>query len=105
MPLRLFPEPSPVLRPFQSLLLRGYLPPSVPIHLCISHLEEQPQGRVVLITPSRAIFARSLRDANERWMREKAGVSSQALLTRRTHMLYVMQLFLQIIATYTCLPV
>jgi hypothetical protein len=88
----LFPSPSVDLEPFTSLLLRGRLPPSTAIHLCLSHLSEQPSGRVVLITPSRKAILDAFKEADDVWLHGQVGAAASSLLAARTHMLYVIHI-------------
>lgn len=86
---RVFPAPSPSLGPFTSLLLRGPLPPSAAVHLCLSHVAEQPSGRAILITPSRASLVDAIKETADPWMQTEAAMIANCLLATRTHMLYV----------------
>jgi hypothetical protein len=86
---RVSPAPSSDLDPFTSLLLQGCPPPSAVIHLCLSHIAEQPPGRAVLITPSRASFVEAIKQLNDPWMKTEASMIANYHLATRAHMLYV----------------
>jgi hypothetical protein len=87
--MRLFPPPSPALPQFKRLLIRGLFPASAPIHLSLSHLVETPEGRVVLISPSRATWTDALKHLDDAWLETHGRDAATALLASRTHMLCV----------------
>jgi hypothetical protein len=64
----LFPSPSPVLPDFQTLLIKGDIHASAPIHFCYSWVLEHDVLKAVLLTPSRAQFVHSLKNFKDEWV-------------------------------------
>ncbi|KAH7887899.1 hypothetical protein F5I97DRAFT_1804599 [Phlebopus sp. FC_14] len=83
--MRLFPEPGPSLPPFKTLLVHGTYHPSAPIHMCLSI---SPQDKAMLISPSRQLLLRSLRNYNDEWMDSNSGTGHVSSLSSRTTVFY-----------------
>ena len=90
MPCTLFPSFSPALPPFDTLLVKGSYHPSAPIHLCISHLQSNPDtaAKVLFLSSSQHSLTSSLEVFNESWLAEHALTGTFAPLLSRIDISY-----------------
>lgn len=83
----IFPPSGPSLPLFQTLLIKGPLPASAPIHLCLSHLATRSHGRAVILTPSAQHISEALTGMNDVWLNDRGGDGSVFSTLLRTHVL------------------
>ncbi|KAH7930252.1 hypothetical protein BV22DRAFT_1101856 [Leucogyrophana mollusca] len=82
---RIFPQPSPSLPSFTSLLIQGRYHPSAPIHLCLSI----PSGtKAMLLTPSRQTLIQGLVEYNDEWINSRSGIGSVTRISSQVDILY-----------------
>jgi len=105
--LSLFPDgvSERELPPFRTLLIKGSYHPSAPIHLCLSHSRSQTRSKIILLTPSRSSFKRSLEEFNDDWLSVYSGHGKITELSSRIEVFYSpspahLELFLSMIRTY-----
>ncbi|KAA1466275.1 hypothetical protein DENSPDRAFT_831072 [Dentipellis sp. KUC8613] len=85
----LFPLPSPLLPPFDSLLLKGKYHASAPIHLCLTHLSSHPGTKAIVLTPSRQKWLQALCDFNDDWLNECGGYGAVSHILSQVDVLSV----------------
>ncbi|GJE84396.1 hypothetical protein PsYK624_004720 [Phanerochaete sordida] len=84
----IFPSPAPALPDFESLLLKGALHASAPIHFCYSYVLHYDIPKAVLVTPSRERLVRALKQYNDDWVRERGGDGLTCKAASRVDVLY-----------------
>lgn len=86
----IFPQPSPCVPPFKTLLIHGPYHPSAPLHLCLSHAALVPTNRALFIAPSRAKLQTTLREFSDEWLNERGGHGLTSQSAMRVQMLFVL---------------
>lgn len=66
----LFPPSGPNLPAFQSLLITGPYHSSAPVHLLLSHVEQNFSQKAILFVPSRQVAINAIQD---QWLNMNAG--------------------------------
>lgn len=88
--------PAPQLPDFHTLLVQWDYPPSIPFHLCLSHMSRscntQHSPRPIIISAmSRSNVIQGLADFNDGWLVTNAGLGATAALLSRIRILCVTQ--------------
>ena len=68
-----FPPPCPTLPDFQTLLVKGSVHASAPVHFCLSYVLQHDVEKAVLLSPSRAQFSVALKDYRDGWITKHGG--------------------------------
>lgn len=84
----IFPSPAPTLPDFETLLLKGALHASAPIHFCYSYVLHKDVPKAVLLTPSRERFVRALKSYKDEWVHKHGGDGLTCKASSRVDVLY-----------------
>lgn len=85
----IFPNPAPTLPDFETLLLKGTLHASAPIHFCYSYVLHHDIPKAILFTPSRAKFVHSLKSYGDNWISKHGGDGLMCKAASRVDVLLV----------------
>ncbi|KAG8969410.1 hypothetical protein FRC03_003101 [Tulasnella sp. 419] len=100
MPLSLFPPLSPSLPDFSTLLIKGEYPPTSPIHLCLSHLQElqlfdieagspyEMRKALIICCDEERRMVDKLQLFDDEWLNINAGLGDVAHFLSRIDILY-----------------
>lgn len=83
-----FPPPCPTLADFQSLLVKGSVHASAPVHFSLSYVLQHDVEKAVVLSPSRAQFTVALKDYRDGWITENGGDGRTNKASSKVDILY-----------------
>lgn len=85
----ILPQPGPALPDFTTLLLKGKLHASAPIHLALSYVTAHDAQKIVVLAPSQTRFSAEVKELRDGWLNAHGGKGRVAAAAMRINMLYV----------------